>query len=159
MKDVKMKWLDTRVKGGYVTFGVPHSRGEVSAEDTLSVIQNGAAVAADTKPAAYWNDGSVKWTSVTARLGGGDVTVSKAAAQKSGEKLAADGDDISVDNGIFKIVFHKSGSVMAETENVKIGIKAVKTVISNEDDVQIKKNIPYYGNIKEIRVSESAQKV
>ena len=155
MKDVKMKWLDTRVKGGYVTFGVPHSRGEVSAEDTLSVIQNGAAVAADTKPAAYWNDGSVKWTSVTARLDGGDVTVSKAAAQKSGEKLAADGDDISVDNGIFKIVFHKSGSVMAETENVKIGIKAVKTVISNEDDVQIKKNIPYYGNIKECVIEDN----
>lgn len=155
MNDIKMKWLQNRVKGGYVTFGVPHFRGELLPHETVTVMQNGRVVDADTKPAAYWNDGSIKWTSITAELSDDDVVVKK-GKKTSGESLAKDnGDTITVDNGKFRMIFHKSGMVMAENETMKIGIKAVKTVIMNENDVTIKKNIPYYGKTEECVIEDN----
>lgn len=60
MENIKMSWLDTRNKGGYTTFGVPHHRGELQPGETLAVMQNGKRVTAENVPIAYWNDGSVK---------------------------------------------------------------------------------------------------
>ena len=59
MNDIKMNWLDSRRRGGYITFGVPHRRGEITVNDSLDILQDGEAVTAENHPIAYWNDGSV----------------------------------------------------------------------------------------------------
>ena len=37
MSSVKLHWLENRSKGGYVTFGVPWNKGEVTKETVFSV--------------------------------------------------------------------------------------------------------------------------
>ena len=36
MSSVKLHWLENRSKGGYVTFGVPWNKGEVTKETVFS---------------------------------------------------------------------------------------------------------------------------
>ena len=37
MSSIKLHWLENRSKGGYVTFGVPWKKGEVTKETVFSV--------------------------------------------------------------------------------------------------------------------------
>ncbi len=157
MKDINMKWLDTRLKGGYVTFGVPHKRGEVSVEDSLDIEQDGKGVIAETHPIAYWNDGSVKWTSVTADLSDAPVVVKKGTAKTAPAMPVEEKDDtITVDNGSFKAVFYKSGKTMLEANGISVSIRAIKSLIAEEDDATVKRNVTYYGEIAECIVEYSS---
>ena len=64
MSCIKLHWLESRSKGGYVTFGVPWKKGEVTKETVFSVNdENGNAIAYQKKPIAYYPDGTTKWTS------------------------------------------------------------------------------------------------
>ena len=46
MSSVKLHWLENRSKGGYVTFGVPWNKGEVTKETVFSVNdENGNGIA------------------------------------------------------------------------------------------------------------------
>ena len=46
MSSIKLHWLENRSKGGYVTFGVPWKKGEVTKETVFSVNdENGNAIA------------------------------------------------------------------------------------------------------------------
>ena len=59
MSSIKLHWLENRSKGGYVTFGVPWKKGEVTKETVFSVNdENGNAIAYQEKPIAYYPDGS-----------------------------------------------------------------------------------------------------
>lgn len=157
MNDIKMKWLDTRVKGGYVTFGVPHKRGELTVGDTLDIEQEGKRVVAEMHPIAYWNDGSVKWTSVTAELSDAPVTVKKGTAKTAPAMPIEETDDtITIDNGSFKSIFYKSGKTMLKANGLVVSIRAIKTLISEDDDITVKKNITYYGDITECVVEYSS---
>ena len=54
MSSVKLHWLENRSKGGYVTFGVPWKKGEVTKETVFSVNdENGNGIAYQEKPIAY----------------------------------------------------------------------------------------------------------
>ncbi len=50
MSSIKLHWLENRSKGGYVTFGVPWKKGEVTKETVFSVNdENGNAIAYQEK--------------------------------------------------------------------------------------------------------------
>lgn len=153
---IKMNWINGRSKGGNVTFGVPHHKGEVQVGDTLTVEQNGETVISQNKPIAYWEDGSVKWTSVSAKLNDKEVEIKRGEAIALPSMCVQNEDDtITVNNGLFNAVFHKSGQVLMENDYISIGLKAVKTLITNEGDVTVKKNIPYYGEVSECYVEDT----
>ncbi len=155
MKDVKMKWLDTRVKGGEVSFGVPHERGALNRDEGIKIMQNGSEVTAQTHPIAFWNDGSVKWTSVSAVLDGSEVTVSSGESKAEPMLTEETESEIKVDNGVFTAVFAKNGKTLMETPDVKVGIRAVKSVIKYDGDDTVKRNVPYYGEADECYIEET----
>lgn len=66
-------------KQAAVTFGVPWARGALSKKDSVTLVDpKGAAAPMQAKPLAYWPDGSVKWTAVSAVLPtAGDYWVKK----------------------------------------------------------------------------------
>ena len=79
MSSIKLHWLENRSKGGYVTFGVPWKKGEVTKETVFSVNdENGNAIAYQEKPIAYYPDGSTKWTSYTIKTDSETVEINKA---------------------------------------------------------------------------------
>ena len=57
---MNLKWLDKTAD--YVTFGVPHKKGEVMPKDTFVLEADGEKIPTDTSCTAYWGDGSVKWS-------------------------------------------------------------------------------------------------
>lgn len=153
---VKFNWLDGRVKGGNVTFGVPHAKGRLMDSKKLVVVQDGKAVLSQNKPIAYWEDGSVKWTSVSATLNSSEVAV------KNGDVLNCESmkmndtpDFIEVDNNCFSARFYKKGQVLMETDAIVLGLKAVKTHISNNNNETIRKNSLYFGEIEECALEDT----
>ena len=79
MSSVKLHWLENRSKGGYVTFGVPWNKGEVTKETVFSVNdENGNGIAYQEKPIAYYPDGSTKWSSYTIKTDSETVEINKA---------------------------------------------------------------------------------
>lgn len=91
-----------------VTFGVPSARGEVLKTDALALFDaQGKQIPAQTKPLAYWPDGSLKWTALSAVAPTqGIYTVKKAsAAPVEAPVSAAQSEDggIEIDNGVLKL--------------------------------------------------------
>ena len=69
-KSVKLGWLSGRVvQNDGVTFGLPWPKGTLQRTEPLSLkTVAGKTIPADISPMAYWPDGSVKWTSVSANF-------------------------------------------------------------------------------------------
>lgn len=155
MTDVSMKWLDTRVKGGNVTFGVPYSRGELQKGILAEIFENGSRVESQSRPIAYWNDGSVKWLSVTAVTDGGDIAVRAGGKEAEPMPVTENDNTVTVSNGIFDAVFYKSGSLLMEAGGIKAGIKAVKTNYLHDGETEIKKNIVCRGMIESCKIEEN----
>ena len=64
MSSIKLHWLENRSKGGYVTFGVPWKKGEVTKETVFSVNdETETLIAYQEKPIAYYPMVQQKWTS------------------------------------------------------------------------------------------------
>ena len=64
---MRLHWLEGRKQRGYVTWGLPWRKGEVRAGESFYLKgDNGAEYPVQTRPRAYWPDGSVKWTLHTA---------------------------------------------------------------------------------------------
>lgn len=60
-----------------VRFGVPFERGALKADTPLTLhCADGREIAADTRPLAFWPDGSVKWSAVYATVPAGEKTLS-----------------------------------------------------------------------------------
>lgn len=156
MNIIKMDWLEGRAKGGITTFGVPHKRGEMHAKDRLVIMQNGVSRAAQSKPIAYWDDGSVKWSSVTALLYDTPITVRRGRYEMiPGMQVTETDEGITIHNGVVPITFPKSGTVMAISDDFTMRIKAVKTLKLEQDEAETRVNIPYYGDIEECIVEDA----
>ena len=156
MNVIKMDWLEGRAKGGITTFGVPHKRGEMHAKDRLVIMQNGVSRAAQSKPIAYWDDGSVKWSSVTALLYDTPITVRRGRYEMiPGMQVTETDEGITIHNGVVPITFPKSGTVMAISDEFTMRIKAVKTLKLEQDEAETRVNIPYYGDIEECIVEDA----
>ena len=157
MSSIKLHWLENRSKGGYVTFGVPWKKGEVTKETVFSVNdENGNAIAYQEKPIAYYPDGSTKWTSYTIKTDSETVEINKADKYDGfdGIKTNETENEIIVDNGKFKAVFPKQGSVLMKTPYGDVTLKAVKELRSKDGDIEIRKNIPYIGEINTVEIED-----
>ena len=157
MSSIKLHWLEKRSKGGYVTFGVPWKKGEVTKETVFSVNdENGNAIAYQEKPIAYYPDGSTKWTSYTIKTDSETVEINKADKYDGfdGIKTNETENEIIVDNGKFKAVFPKQGSVLMKTPYGDVTLKAVKELRSKDGVVEIRKSIPYIGEINTVEIED-----
>ncbi|MBD9025534.1 MAG: hypothetical protein EGR09_01490, partial [Clostridiales bacterium] len=157
MSSVKLHWLENRSKGGYVTFGVPWNKGEVTKETVFSVNdENGNGIAYQEKPIAYYPDGSTKWSSYTIKTDSETVEINKADKYDGfdGIKTNETENEITVDNGKFKAVFPKQGSVLMKTPYGDVTLKAVKELRSKDGDVEIRKSIPYIGEINTVEIED-----
>ena len=107
MSSIKLHWLENRSKGGYVTFGVPCKKGEVTKETVFSINdENGNGIAYQEKPIAYYPDGSTKWTSYTIKTDSETVEINKTDNYNGfdGRKRKQTEKERTVDNGKFTAV-------------------------------------------------------
>lgn len=63
---MKIHNLNGRTLGGYTTFGGVWEKGEVTKPEFLLFNQEGKEIPVQSRPMAYWSDGSIKWSSHTA---------------------------------------------------------------------------------------------
>ncbi len=155
MSEVKLHFLDNRSKNGYVTFGVPWKRGEINKNTEFSAYNSSEKIPVQSSPIAYWNDGSVKWTSHTVKTDT-DVTIkTESGISEKGNTIAEDKDKITVDNGIYSYIFYKKGNIIFDCQHAQAKFKAVKEQRYEEDGCAVTKCIPYYGEIDECLVEET----
>lgn len=57
-----LRWLNPESSAGGVSWGVPWPRGALAPGDPVELIDRGASLPLQTRTAAFWPDGSVKWT-------------------------------------------------------------------------------------------------
>ncbi len=158
MRTVKLHWLENRAKGGYVTFGVPWKKGQIQYEDgrIMTGIAPEPDTAMDMRPIAFWEDGSVKWTSHTAKVGEDGLTLTNGVfAAFEGITTEETDSEITVDNGLFKAVFPKSGTVLMKTPYADASLRAVKETRGFEGDCEVTRSVPYIGTADEVCVEES----
>ena len=94
---MRLRWLEGRKQQGYVTWGLPWRKGEVRAGEAFYLRgDDGAEYPVQTRPRAYWPDGSVKWTLHTARPSGGPWSLERgsrpysAQLHQEGQKICAE---------------------------------------------------------------------
>jgi hypothetical protein len=123
-KGVELHWLDgappALARG--VSWGVPWPKGAVQKDTPLSLSgANGLNVPIQTWPLAYWPDGSIKWTGISAMVGpeaGNTLTLmpgGTAAAVASPIGVAEDDGAITITNGQSVWKIDKSGMNLVES--------------------------------------------
>ena len=83
---MRLRWLEGRKQQGYVTWGLPWRKGEVRAGEAFYLRgDDGAEYPVQTRPRAYWPDGSVKWTLHTACPSGGSWSLERGSRPYSAQ--------------------------------------------------------------------------
>lgn len=163
-KEVELRWLKGRSEGGYVTFGVPWKKGEVTRDKCAFKVMDGKVEKlTQTKPIAYWQDGSVKWTSHTVKLDGDSVTlkpvfkegVGGACGYVGGNKISETNSEITVDNGVYTAGFPKNGTVLMKTPYADASLRMIREERSAENGAEVKKAIPYTGEIETAQIEDN----
>lgn len=132
---MKQLYLKVHESTGYerraetVTSGVPWPRGSLKSCDSLRLSdRNGKRLPLQTRPLAFWPDGSVKWSLLTTRLDAKGGATSEfrlanmpgarkalAPAGTGGLKIRRDRNSISVDTGLLRFaVDTKSGGFITD---------------------------------------------
>ncbi len=158
MESIKLHWLDGRAKGGYVTFGVPWKRGEKPTDRSCFLYNDkgGDISLWQEKPIAYYPDGSVKWSSYTAKINADTAELrDDGVCGISGGNEVKNGAEITVSNGIFTATFPKSGKILMKTPYGDVSLKVIKELRQNENGIEITKSIPYYGAIDTVELEDN----
>lgn len=158
MDSVKLHWLENRSKGGYVTFGVPYLQGEKTADMTVAPFdENGNILPYQEKTIAQYPDGSTKWSSITAKVMGDEITVKETEkTELKGNTVNETDKEIIVNNGLYDTVFPKEGEVLMKTPYANAVLKAQKeTYCKDEAGDEIKRIISYYAQIDTIEVEDT----
>ncbi len=122
-QEVSVDWLDhsaPAIEHG-VTFGVPWPRGMLRRADSLSLgTVDGKAVPVQSRPLAFWPDGSLKWTGLAVSAGpglAGPVKVSQGtpAGPRVPVRVTQNPDGIEVDTGAIKCHFRRDGASFLES--------------------------------------------
>lgn len=118
-KPVELHWLkDAAGIPAGVTWGIPWKEGELARDETLRLLTNdgSAAPALQSWPAAYWPDGSVKWTAHAAAFpakASASYALSRGGTDGSGQQAgltALETDDgITVDTGVITFTVPRRG--------------------------------------------------
>ncbi len=154
---VKLHCLENRTAGGYVTWGMPWKKGDVNGTAFRLTDKDGNVIPMQSKPIAFWQDGSPKWTAHSANIGGNSEVYFECGegAQASGNIISENDSEIAVDNGVIKAVFPKKGSVLMQTPNGDASLIVIKEMREKQDDIEIKKEIPFYGEIENVSVEDN----
>ncbi|WP_274650962.1 hypothetical protein [Paenibacillus humicola] len=114
---VRLRWLNGGPAGSAgVTWGIPWAEGELKREERVALLaSNGQRVPVQSWPAAYWPDGSVKWSAHSASFAGGandSYVLVKGEPEPADAPLQAKdaGDYIEVDTGGIVCRVNKTGS-------------------------------------------------
>jgi len=167
MKQVRLHFMENRSKSGFVTFGTPWKQGEVSESDGFKIVSDGMDIPVQSKATAYWQDGSIKWSSHTVnadRLGESIELVAGAdnVVATCGMEVTDREDEIIVNTKTLSVSFAKSGELLikgARKDN-RTGLNAARLVCILEereerDNTLIRKEVRYIGSISSAAVYET----
>ncbi len=115
---IAIRWLESApaIETG-VSFGVPWARGTVRREQTFSLTDaNGKALPLQSWVAAYWPDGSVKFSGfATVTNAAGPFRLGPGAAVAGNLRVAESGGAVDIDNGRFQCRIPKQGAYFIES--------------------------------------------
>jgi hypothetical protein len=158
-KKVKLHWLNGRTEGGYVTFGVPWKKGEIPSKSDMNfkISDNGTDIYPQSKPIAYWPDGSIKWSSHTAKISANpiEISIDSKPTSLSGNTVEENENEIIVNNGKFNAVFPKSGNILMKTPYADASLKVIKEARNVENGIETTKNIPFTGEIQSVETEDN----
>lgn len=119
---VKLHWLKNKVPAPVgVTFGIPWKEGDLKREETLVLRQEetNEKVAMQSWPAAYWPDGSVKWSahaavSMASGLGGLEVVKGNETEPGCSVTVRETDESIVLNTGVIEVVVPKQGDKVVD---------------------------------------------
>lgn len=130
------------------SFGVPWKKGELNRDETLNLVSsNNRQVPLQSRPLAFWSDGSVKWSGHSAVMSeeSKKYYIAKGTPKEYDSTIVVEEntDSISVDTGKILVMVNKKGSdIIGE---IKIGDKVV---CSGSKLICIKEKRDTTGNLK-----------
>lgn len=157
-------WMENRQQSGWVTWGAPWKKGLIKRGDTFSIKnEDGKNFHIQSKATAYWQDGSVKWTSHTGMLEGELFTLEKAvsAASLSGIETLESEEEIYVNAGTTTACFPKQGNKIIRdlmidgrksTSFGQLICSLEKRSFEGQDF--IRREVSYVGEIKKVVVED-----
>ncbi len=167
MSTVNFHWMENRSKKGYVTWGTPWKKGEVCEEDGFLMLSDGKEITAQSKVCAYWQDGSVKWSSHTAKVEemGEELTLEVKhgnVADKAGAIIAAeDAEAIRVQTRCMSLEFPKYGDKLIrnieKSGNRQVSEAKLVCILEEREETAntlIRKEVTYTGEVKKVSVED-----
>lgn len=101
------------------TLGIPFAKGELTQKQSVVLKADGTILPTDCRPLAYWADGSVKWSAVSAVIPAGKEMKAEIIKQKptasSSPMLSTTSQQIIVNTGVLQAYFPTQGSTMLDS--------------------------------------------
>ncbi len=164
---VKFHWMENRSDKGYVTWGTPWKKGEVYEKDGFLMLSDGKEVHSQSKVCAYWQDGSVKWSSHTAKVDdiGEELTLEVKKdnlLDAPGAIIAAeDAECIRVQTKCMSLEFPKFGDKLirniVKEGNDKVSEAKLVCILEERKETAnslTRKEVTYIGDVKSVSVEE-----
>ena len=169
MRQVKFHFMDNRAKSGFVTFGAPWKQGEVSERDCFKIVSGGIDIPVQSKATAYWQDGSIKWSSHTVNadmLGDNIELVTDSsdieAAISNKIEIVDSESEITVNTKTLSVSFPKSGELLicgARKDNITqlngARLVCILEERKEENNTFIRREVRYIGSISKATVYEA----
>lgn len=168
MKRVKIHFMENRARSGFVTFGTPWKQGEVTENAGFKIVSDGEDVPLQSKPVAYWQDGSIKWSSHTVnadKLGESiELVMGDGSSVKPDTAMTAEDrkDEIIVNTKTLSVSFAKSGEYIIKCvrKDGRTGLNAARLICileerNENDNVLIRREVRYTGSIKKAEIFET----
>ena len=140
---VTLNWLGGTPSstGAVVSWGVPWPKGKIQKADTFNLrAADGANIALQTWPLAYWPDGSLKWTGHAASTAAGlagPFTLSPGATTPPATRLTTteDADGYTIDTGSARARILKHSDTLIESLSVgdRIVAQNGRLILQRED--------------------------
>lgn len=167
MAIVKFRWMDNRSRKGYVTWGTPWKKGELHERDGFLMMSEGKEIAVQSRVCAYWQDGSVKWSSHTAKAE--DIKEELTIGLKNGEQseenglisVSENGTAIRIETQCMSLEFPKSGSKLVrnieQNGSRRVSEAELICILEEREETEntlIRKEVTYRSEVKKVSVEE-----
>lgn len=164
---MELHFLENRRQEGYVTFGMPWKQGKVKKGSKYVIHTDEKELEQQSTEAAYYPDGSVKWSRHCVRVpsGAGRISLSSCKGEREKERAGGiqvkkDSDRIFVDTGVLSASFSCGGTVIQNViANGRICCTAgeLLCILENREDGAdglVRREIPYKSEVKEADIEE-----
>lgn len=167
---IELHKMENRSENGYVTWGVPWRKGEVFPENGFGLLSGEKELPMQSKACAYWQDGSIKWSSHTADVSLiGDMAVLEARDAKAGQGISSNGievgenaDEIIVKTSKLSAEFPKQGELLVKNVSRDGKVQAAEGRLicileerSEKEDCLTRREVRYTGTVKEAEICEN----